>query len=352
MSRAMAEAIGPGGGRKACTEPLQSGHDVRRVGTADRNQAPWAEDGPWRGRGQPPTREGITPYLTSSGLQLSPENPGLEPSASDRPAAAQDDRLEVSSGRRGEAALDRVIAAELEEHRVYQGFATLGRQITQSELAEHTSMSKDHIGKMLRAQRPVYVRTLGVLAEPLGLPAEVYDHLCELILRNEDPSRPAPAASPPPDHMREALTAIQYPAILLGPGLFDVHVLNEAATQMLPRLDEAGNLLRWLFCDPIARAVFADDTWHRVATVCSYALHYLSRGIVSEQARARLIAEVSKAPEFPRMWAARIEGTLFPLRVSIADPNRPTQTTPMNLTVSTPWRTPASHLQMSLVPCT
>ncbi|PPJ27819.1 hypothetical protein C5E45_16400 [Nocardia nova] len=264
----------------------------------------------------------------------------------------QDDRLDVASGRLGEAALDRVVAAELEEHRVYQGFATLGRQITQSELAEHTSMSKDHIGKMLRAQRPVYVRTLGALAAPLGLPTEVYDHLRELILRNEDPARPAPDASPPPAHMRDAVTAIQYPAILLAPGLFDVHVLNEAATQMLPRLDEAGNLLRWLFCDPIARTVFAEDTWHLVATVCSYALHYLSRGIVSEQTRARLIAEVSKAPEFPRMWAARMEGQLFPVRVTIAVPNQPTQTIPMTLTVSTPWRTPANHLQMSLVPCT
>lgn len=351
MSRAMAEAIGPGGDRKACTEPIRSGHDVRRVGTADRTQSPWAENGPWRGRGQPPTREGITPYLTSSGLQVAPENPGLEPSTSGRPAAP-DDRLDAASGQLGEAALDRVIAAELEEHRVYQGFATLGRQITQSELAEHTSMSKDHIGKMLRAQRPVYVRTLGVLAAPLGLPAEVYEHLCELILRNEDPTRPAPDASPPPAHMREALTAIQCPAILLAPGLFDVHVLNEAATQMLPRLDKAGNLLRWLFCDPIARTVFADDTWHRVATVCSYALHYLSRGIVSERARARLIAEVSKAPEFPRMWAARIQGELFPLRVTIADAHHPIRTRTMTLTVSTPWRTPANHLQMSLVPCT
>ncbi len=350
MSRAMAEAIGPGGGRKACSETLRAGRDVRRVGTGDRNRAPWAEDGPWRGRGQPPTREGITPYLTSSGLQLSPVNPGLAPSAARRPVT-QDDRLDVASGRLGEAALDRVVAAELEEHRVYHGFATLGRQITQSELAEHTSMSKDHIGKMLRGQRPVYVRTLGALAAPLGLPAEVYDHLRELILRNEDPAQTVPDSGPPPAHMREVLAALQYPAMLLTPGLFDVHVLNEAAIQILPRLDEAGNLLRWLFCDPIARTVFAGDTWHLVATVCSYALHYLSRGIVPEPARANLIAELSKAPEFARMWAARIEGALFPLRVAIADPNQPSQIGTMTLTASTPWRAPANHLQVSLIPC-
>jgi hypothetical protein len=284
-------------------------------------------------------------------MQLSPENPGLEPSASGH-RATQDDRLDVASGRLGEAALDRVIAAELEEHRVYQGFATLGRQITQSELAEHTSMSKDHIGKMLRGQRRVYVRTLRVLAAPLGLPAEVYDHLCQLILRNEDLVQTVLDSGPPTAHMRKVLAAIEHPAMLLAPGLFDVHVLNEVATQMLPRLDKAGNLLRWLFCDPIARSVFAGDTWHLVATVCSYALHYLSRGIAPEPARASLIAELSKAPEFPRMWAARIEGPLFPLRVAIADPNHPYQTRTMTLTVSTPWRAPANHLQVSLIPCT
>ncbi|MGF6888142.1 hypothetical protein ABIA39_006655 [Nocardia sp. GAS34] len=38
----------------------------------------------------------------------------------------------------------------------------------------------------------------------------------------------------------------RYPAMLLAPGLFDVATVNDAATQMLPRLAEAGNLLQHL----------------------------------------------------------------------------------------------------------
>ncbi|MDR7171758.1 transcriptional regulator with XRE-family HTH domain [Nocardia kruczakiae] len=321
--------------------------DTYEGGTTVRVRSPWADDGPRRGKGQPPTRDGINPYLPSSGLQISPHEP-LVSGGPPPPGSA----AEGTSSLPEEAELDRIIAAELEEHRVFEGFATVGRQITHAELAEQTLLSKDHIGKILRGQRRVNVGTLQTLAAPLGLPHEVRDHLAELIVRNEASTPAAPEPGPAPAEMKQQLTAMPFPAMLLTAGLFDVAAANDAASQKLPRLLEAGNFLRWLVCDPMARLVFAGSGWHEVTTVFTYALHYLSRGTVPEQARAALIAELSTQPEFPRMWTARVDGQLFPLHTTIADSNRPSQATPIALTVSTPWRAPARLLNVSLIPST
>ncbi|MFF0458656.1 hypothetical protein [Nocardia africana] len=316
-------------------------------GPTARARSPWADDGPWRGKGQPPTRDGISPYLPSRGLPISPHEP---PGFGGPPPL--ESGAEGMSSRPDEAELDRIIAAELEEHRVFQGFATMGRQITHAELAEQTSLSKYHIGKILRGQRRVNVGTLQTLAAPLGLPNEVYDHLAELILRNEAATRAAPELGRAPADMKQQLTAMPFPAMLLTAGLFDIAAANDAAIHKLPRLLEAGNFLRWLVCDPIARMVFAGNAWHQVTTVFTYALHYLSRGTVPEQARAALIAELSTQPEFRRMWTARLKDQLFPLHTTIADPNPPSRATPIALTVSTPWRAPTRHLNVSLIPST
>ncbi|WP_146100846.1 helix-turn-helix transcriptional regulator [Nocardia nova] len=338
---------GPDRGMAVYQSLVTADDDSDEGGPTARARSPWADDGPWRGRGQPPTRDGINPYLPSSGLQISPHQPPV----SGGPPTPES-RDEGTSSRPEEAELDRIIAAELEEHRVFEGFATVGRQITHSELAEQTSLSKEHIGKILRGQRRVNVRTLQTFAAPLGLPHEVRDHLAELILRNETSARAAPEPGPAPADMKQQLTATRFPAILLTAGLFDIAAANDAAVQKLPRLLEAGNFLRWLVYDPMARLVFAGSAWHEVTTVFTYALHYLSRGTVPEQARAALIAELSTQPEFPRMWTARIDGQLFPLHTTIADPTHSSQATPIALTVSTPWRAPARHLNISLVPST
>ncbi|MGW5517488.1 hypothetical protein [Nocardia africana] len=336
---------GPNQGMAVYQNFVTAADDPYEGGPTARARSPWADDGPWRGKGQPPTRDGINPYLPSSGSQISPrERPvlgGPQPPGSG---------AEAASSRRDEVELDRIIAAELEEHRVFQGFATMGRQITHAELAEQTSLSKDHIGKILRGQRRVNVGTLQILAAPLGLPNEVEDHLAELILHNEAATRAAPEPGPAPADMTQQLTAMPFPSMLLSAGLFDIAAANDAAMQKLPRLLEAGNFLRWLICDPMARLVFAGNAWNRVTTVFTYALHYLSRGTVPEQARAALIAELSTQPEFRRMWTARLDGQLFPLHTTITDPNHPSQATPIALTVSTPWRAPARHLNVSLVP--
>lgn len=336
---------GPNQGMADYQNLVTANDDTYEGGPTARARSPWADEGPWRGKGQPPTRDGINPYLPSSGLQISPHEP---PVFGGPPPLGRGG--EGMSSRPDEAELDRIIAAELEEHRVFQGFATMGRQITHAELAEQTSLSKYHIGKILRGQRRVNVGTLQTLAAPLGLPNEVHDHLAELILHNEAATRAAPEPGPALADMKQQLTATPFPAMLLTAGLFDIAAANDAAAQKLPRLLEAGNFLRWLICDPIARMVFAGNAWHQVTTVFTYALHYLSRGTVPEQARAALIAEMSAQPEFPRMWSARLDGQLFPLHTTIADPNHPSQATPIALTVSTPWRAPTRHLNVSLVP--
>jgi transcriptional regulator with XRE-family HTH domain len=172
--------------------------------------------------------------------------------------------------------------------------------LRREELAQLAGISADYYTRLEQGRATnASPSILDALARVLGLNQDERAHLTRLA----NPARgPVPQAKVRPE-LRWLLDSLEtVPAFVLGSRM-DVLAWNSLAGALLPDALAHGNLLRFMFLDPLARTLF--EPWEVCAQENVAYLRLDAGHHPDDPALAALVGELSiKSPEFRRWWAA------------------------------------------------
>lgn len=183
-----------------------------------------------------------------------------------------------------------------------------GRRVAglrREELAMLAGVSPDYYARLEQGRATnVSDQVLDAVATALRLDALERRHLAALL--TSAPQAAAPLRVRPA--LRSMIDALgPVPAVLHGPRL-EVLAQNRASAMLIHDFATlpAGerNMVRWMFCDPAARAVYPD--WPDIAAQLVAILRVAGGRDVEDDVLARLVDDLSsRPPEFARLWADR-----------------------------------------------
>ncbi|MDH2426144.1 helix-turn-helix transcriptional regulator [Sphaerisporangium sp. TRM90804] len=172
--------------------------------------------------------------------------------------------------------------------------------LRREEVAMLAGVSSDYYIRLEQGRdRHPSEEVLDALGRALKLKAEELTHLRELARAKPRRRRPS---SRPERAGRGLLSMLEsmphLPALVLG-RYFDVLAANSLGSALLGR--DTGNLVRMVFLDPAARALF--PRWETVAEDAVAALRKAAGADVDDPRLAALVGELSiKSQPFARMW--------------------------------------------------
>ena len=186
------------------------------------------------------------------------------------------------------------------------GVAAVGRRrvpgLRRDELAALAGVSEPYLVRLEqgRDRRPS-PQVLDALARALALDAEGTEYLHELARGQE---RPAVAAAPEAvgPGVQHLLDGWSGAAAYLRGRTFDVLAANALARALSPLFAPGRNLVRDIFLDPAARALYAD--WDLIAQQAVASLRAAVGAALDDPALGALVAELEAgSPEFGVLWA-------------------------------------------------
>lgn len=178
------------------------------------------------------------------------------------------------------------------------------RGLRREELAELAGVSVDYYTRLEQGrERHPSEQVLDSLARALRLPADDASHLFRLARPIGALAEPQPAPAVGPDVLGMINAQLRVPAAVLGPAL-DVLALNPVGAAFYSGFTRTDNLLRMIFCDPVA-STFYDD-WELTARATVASVRVTSAQFPRHRRIAELVAELTEAsPGFAALWTAQ-----------------------------------------------
>lgn len=180
------------------------------------------------------------------------------------------------------------------------------RRISREKLAFAAGVSASYIthlenGDRDRPTRPVLAALIEYLDRISTLGDDERRHLLELAGLDH-------AELPEPATLRAAITrdmhrtlAMQEPNLAAYLDIrWNLLACNDAYRAAFPGVEAAGNVLRWLFADPVARRVVLE--WEDEAMLAVQSLRAAIGRYAESEWAVGFLAELAEFPEFRRLW--------------------------------------------------
>lgn len=184
---------------------------------------------------------------------------------------------------------------------VKQRRETLG--LKPRELADRTSKSLSSLEKVENGTRSPGLEYLTELFDALGVALNYRSFLVNGLFPGLLGRLYGPSAKPVTPQEQAFLNVIHAPTSYIYLPSGDLVGTNSQWERLFPGMNSGSNLIEYLFCEPMAHAVFTD--WEEIAHSMVFGLKLLGPGALSPARIEEIRAKCSAAdPRFDKMWSS------------------------------------------------